>query len=617
MEYWHLRVYSGLALSGSNYTRTQRRNYLSANILALMPGEAVKQSSHETVQASFILPAKNSPSMHIDSKSGFLGAEPLESNIVCWKHARRWIHECVATHTTCLKLTNSLQVPIKLVDCQSRTIVSYHKGQRYVALSYVWGARTGLTADDAKQLETSKALPAKIPRTIEDALKAVIYLGERYLWVDQYCISQYHAEGKQEQIGAMADIYGCALLTIVALGDNADAGLDGVTSVRKHCQPSVSVGDQKLVWAMPDLQQCLESSIWSTRAWTYQEALLSPRCLIVTKYQLFFVCGLGTVCETFPDLGCVQVRSACSWPENPINPSMLLPSKSREGAAFALLEQQLEEYRKRKLSYESDALNAFRGILAKSEVRSYWGLPLRVTSETPVKRRKRPAPRVEDQIMSPESGLVKGLLWHVDIYSTLGLRRSARQRRLGFPSWTWASTANAVFFYETHSLHWYAADDVVHAQVRLTSEHTHTVQNFNDVAALSANSIITEHGRCLLLTSYVASCMLRQRPSQHAPDVVECWVNAAFLRSRTVACRLDPEGYEELRINHGGFRDGGCDECECEAILMLGSRMYMWWMLIIRKSDVYVRLGVLLYSSSDGDWVWPLPPLEQTTIELH
>jgi Heterokaryon incompatibility protein (HET) len=149
-------------------------------------------------------------------------------------------------------------VPIKVVDCQTRAIVPYRTGQ-YIALSYVWGAGTGLTADEVRQLETSKVLPAEVPRTIKDALKAVLYLGERFLWVDQYCISQYHAEDKQEQIGAMADIYGCALVTIVALGYNAEAGLDGVTSARKHCQPSVSVGDQKLGWAMPALEQCLNS----------------------------------------------------------------------------------------------------------------------------------------------------------------------------------------------------------------------------------------------------------------------------------------------------------------------------------------------------------------------
>ena len=427
-------------------------------------------------------------------------------------------------------------------------------------------------------------------------------------------ISQHHAEGKQEQIGAMADIYGYALLTIVALGDNADAGLEGVTAVRKHCQPSVSVGDQKLVWGMPVLEQCLRSSIWSTRAWTYQEALLSSRCLIITKYQFFFVCGLGTICEAFPDLGCIQVRSACSWSENILNPSMLLPSKARDGDALIRFKQHLDEYRQRKLGYESDTLNAFRGILAKSEVRSYWGVPLfkKVPSGPLDKRRKLPASGAEDRSIPPDLGLIYGLLW--EIYET---ELPSRPRRPGFPSWTWASTAHQdIRFFRRR---WVGADDLplVHAQIRLASEHTHAVQNFNDVATLSANSIITEHGQCLLLTSFVASCMLKLDDDLGA-NQVQCWVNAPFLHSnRSDLGRLDPEGYEELRTNHGAFGDGGSGKCECEAIMMFRHAQDIGWMLIIRKSDVYVRLGIMHCLKWHPKETWAPTPLEQTTIKLH
>lgn len=189
---WHLRVYSGFALTGKGYTLTQRRKYRSTNILALMPGIPTQRSRRSPAQ-SLILPAKNSLSAPNDSNYGFLGAEPLRGNSDCWKYARQWMNECVDTHTTCPKLNDPPKVPVKVVDCQSRMIVPYRKWQRYITLSYVWGAGTGLTADEAKQLEESEVLPAKIPRTIEDALKAVMSLGERFLWVDQYCIS--HSAG--------------------------------------------------------------------------------------------------------------------------------------------------------------------------------------------------------------------------------------------------------------------------------------------------------------------------------------------------------------------------------------------------------------------------------------
>jgi hypothetical protein len=169
-----------------------------------------------------------------------------------------------------------------------------------------------------------------------------------------------------------------------------------------------------------------------------------------------------------------------------MNSSILLPSNPCDDGAWNDLLQHLDEYRRRKLSHESDTLNAFRGILAKSGLRSHWGVPLRDT-------------------MPAEMGLAYGLLWKIS-----ATRFSSRQRRRGFPTWTWASTA----YQDTpfiRQLTWEQTSHprVAHAQIRLASKHTHAVQNFEDVAKLSATSVITEQGRCLLLTSYVAPRTLR------------------------------------------------------------------------------------------------------------
>jgi hypothetical protein len=280
-----------------------------------------------------------------------------------------------------------------------------------------------------------------------------------------------------------------------------------------------------------------------------------------------------------------------------MNSSILLPSNPRDDGVWNDLLQHLDEYRRRKLSHESDTLNAFRGILAKSGLRSYWGVPLRDT-------------------MPAEMGLAYGLLWKIS-----ATRFSSQQRRPGFPTWTWASTAyldtpfiRQLTWEQTFHLR------VAHAQIRLASEHTHAVQNFEDVAKLSANSIITEHGRCLLLTSYVAPCTLRLGPHSRDDNVtwVDCWVNAPFLHSSQPDIgHLDPEGIEELRTSHRAFGDGGYDEYECEAIMMLWQAGDIDWMLIIRKSSFYVRLGILQSTLGNGEEPWAPTPLEQTTIDLH
>jgi hypothetical protein len=45
--------------------------------------------------------------------------------------------------------------------------------------------------------------------------------------------------------------------------------------------------------------------------------------------------------------------------------------------------RQLSAYTKRVLSYDSDRLNAFRGLLSRSQVSSYWGVPIYDTDSSP------------------------------------------------------------------------------------------------------------------------------------------------------------------------------------------------------------------------------------------
>lgn len=66
-------------------------------------------------------------------------------------------------------------------------------------------------------------------------------LGERYLWVDQYCIDQNDADDKHAQIGNMAAIFEGAYATIVAFSATDSAsGLPGVRNLARKPYPSVA-----------------------------------------------------------------------------------------------------------------------------------------------------------------------------------------------------------------------------------------------------------------------------------------------------------------------------------------------------------------------------------------
>lgn len=88
-----------------------------------------------------------------------------------------WLEDCVSGHANCtneVDLQSSLR-NLKVIDCFTRTIVGAPQACEYVALSYVWGTN-----------QTVSSLDSELPQTIEDAIKVVLALGRRYLWVDRY-----------------------------------------------------------------------------------------------------------------------------------------------------------------------------------------------------------------------------------------------------------------------------------------------------------------------------------------------------------------------------------------------------------------------------------------------
>ena len=81
----------------------------------------------------------------------------------------------------------------------------------------------------------------------------------------------------------MDRIYGRALLTIVAAGGvDANAGLPGVGTHPRSLEPfSESCNPElKLLKLQQTCDYARQRSEWNARAWTYQERILSRRCLV-------------------------------------------------------------------------------------------------------------------------------------------------------------------------------------------------------------------------------------------------------------------------------------------------------------------------------------------------
>lgn len=130
------------------------------------------------------------------------------------------------------KSKGSSYIELKLIDCQSRYIVSKSSSTRYAVLSYCWGTLEPIPIP-AEDRPDGVRLATQVALTIEDAIKATLYLGLQYLWVDQYCVEQIDKEIQARQIGQMHQVYNDAQVTLVAaIGGDANSGLTAT------CPPS-------------------------------------------------------------------------------------------------------------------------------------------------------------------------------------------------------------------------------------------------------------------------------------------------------------------------------------------------------------------------------------------
>ncbi|KAK0731930.1 heterokaryon incompatibility protein-domain-containing protein [Lasiosphaeris hirsuta] len=324
---------------------------------------------------------------------------------------RSWLKSCLANHQSCIYSATSPVVPhMKLIDCQTHTIVAADPSMLYLALSYVWG-------QGPPEKYSYPSLPKSLPPTVRDSITVALELGFRYIWIDRYCIWQDDPVHKASQILNMREIYGRAVATIAASsGLDPTYGLPGVGATRcriPHHQIVGHVGDRVLVSGAIQRrqQEAIHNSVWDTRAWTFQEAALSRRIFYFTDLEVSFLCA---ECEAFEHLN--QPIALAHGDGN--------SQKSRYGVNEADgVVSLVRRYSTRSMTYSSDALDACVGVLTmwvalNDNCHHYWGIPLRFPAD-------RGSPELCD-------ALWRALCWRL----CTGDVRSGK-RRAGFPTWSW------------------------------------------------------------------------------------------------------------------------------------------------------------------------------------
>lgn len=375
-----VRTWTMYRMEASMSIHTEEKRNSTKCITAMLRDSNTRlQTSELTSTRGDALCISNSDQQGLESS---LHGQCIDPNRIPFEMIQKWIKLCEEKHQqTCTpEILEGLKA-IRLVDVFSRRIVMYSADTKdYVALSYVWG---GAKQDFPGSGKFGTKL-GTLPKTIEDAIEVVKGLNMRYLWIDSVCINQRDKVDKHQQIGIMSAIYQGAYATIIAFsGTSTESGLPRVNGTpRDYQQLECIVSGTKIVSVGPTLSQLAWVMLWATRAWTYQEAALSPRCIYISKYQVIFECNCMTCYESI-DVSTSHVHNTIHNEEffkrenflqqtnTGILRSPVAANVAVENNALRLYSMCATLYNYRSLTMPSDAEYAFDGIMQALSRKAY------------------------------------------------------------------------------------------------------------------------------------------------------------------------------------------------------------------------------------------------------
>ncbi|KXX80950.1 Heterokaryon incompatibility protein 6, OR allele [Madurella mycetomatis] len=313
------------------------------------------------------------------TRRAILGEErgrECDPNAVDVELVKTWIRRCDTAHAhSCVRRHDLYLLPtarLSFIDVERLCIVTHEADNaevRYAALSYVWGTLPVLRALKSNMADLRRpgafcTAKYQLPRTISDAVTLCSRLGIRYLWVDSLCIVQDDPESQGEQLRAMGAVYGEAYLTIVALrSEHAHSGIHRVGPTDAACKPQAIIRLPSQPLIVVNNRAALGLNIlniggikWNTRGWTLQEVVFSRRILAMGELASWACFG----CQWTEDVEYASELDGGPAPEGTANDGKLGPVTWPSISAYAGLAL---EYAARDLTYSSDTVNAFAGIL--------------------------------------------------------------------------------------------------------------------------------------------------------------------------------------------------------------------------------------------------------------
>lgn len=337
--------------------------------------------------------------------------------------AASWVQTC-KQHPECASASNLL--PTRVVNVSdgqeegSVRLVEPPRGtyERYAALGHCWGFSGLPTTTKANKADRMKAISLdEMSRSFKDAIHVARFLKIRYIWIASLCICQNDRDDWQRESATMGSVYSNAFLTISIMGAE-DGSIEGFGNrkEREYVQlPYTHTdGTQGYAYAFAlSMEKEYETDKYvsmikeplSSRAWCFQESVLSRRILHFARDQLYFECMQGIRNEEGLCLSdryfSIHGSGGMSLLFNGYEP----PDPTHLETWYGML----WDYGDRKLTKSSDKLPAFGGI---AEIY---------------------AEKLNDQYLAGlwRKSLIQGLMWKALSNLDPCLDRP--------PSWSWAS----------------------------------------------------------------------------------------------------------------------------------------------------------------------------------
>ncbi|RYP08309.1 hypothetical protein DL765_008851 [Monosporascus sp. GIB2] len=382
---------------------------------------------------------------------------PISRDKIDFGLVRRWIAICHTQHRKSCKRNPALkelrrspptshhtshpteEVPnFRCIDVEQKCLVKPVSGDRYAALSYVWGRRKffrTLMANVA-DLEQPGALAKEehmyqLPPTIKDAIHVTRETGLKYLWVDCLCIVQDDNSDKKVQAIKLMDlVYAAADIVIVAAGSvDAYSGIPGINpGSRGTRQPIEEIpaednetGQNFRLAFKTRWQDSIDTVPYYTRAWTWVATLRSSVMLSQLTGCRFQETHFATRSLVFID-GKVtfNCQAVSDWQEHLFEAeSEINGEQARSRGPFqdddiGEFEGLIQDYSGRVLSYGTDVYSAFAGVARQLSLRM-------------------------------NTNLVHGIPARYFDWFLLWGPLDDQVRRLNAPSWSWAGWVGGCF----------------------------------------------------------------------------------------------------------------------------------------------------------------------------